>query len=213
MLQGSVKIGCPQWISAGKPALLQQLDDRVDGRVVGVVPVEQGMQLDAAEARPGLVEQPAGLGHGVRRLAGSPTRARRGRGLAHDRARTSSLSGWKMSPVSIACGPHERDEPVAVDRDVEHRELADVHVAVDDHRYAVLAGVAWAAHGGRGRRRSGIVRRSMLRDVLTVNTNLPMLHGHGRRDGGGAVRRRRREGVRGCGSSTTRRCGNGSTSS
>ena len=59
MLQGRVKMGCPQWINAGRSPLDQQLDDGVDRGIVRVVAVEQRVELDPAEAGAGRIKQPA----------------------------------------------------------------------------------------------------------------------------------------------------------
>ena len=61
MDQGNVEDRVPAVDERGQAALDEQLDDGMDGRVIGMVAVQQGVKLHAPEARARLIEQSARL--------------------------------------------------------------------------------------------------------------------------------------------------------
>ena len=70
-------------------------------------------------------------------------------GVSATMPRTNWLSGWNTMPVSTPCSRIVADQPVTVYGHVEVREIAHVHMAVEQHPCS-MAGV-----------------------MLTVNTDLP----------------------------------------
>ena len=114
----------------GQSAIAGQLHERVHRRVVRVVGVEQRVELDAAEAR--MLQEGARL---VERLGpvrvGPVERPDAGQllgDLAHE-----LVVGREQERLGDPRLLHERGEALAIERDVEQREVPDVHVRVEGH--------------------------------------------------------------------------------
>ena len=130
--QGRVKIGWPEWIRTGSPPRSsEQIHERVYGRVVRVVAVDQRMKLETQELR--VIEEALDLLDVPGDSRVSPHEPVRLGNRLDDRADVLVVR-VKDAAALVAVLLDDRCEAVAVERDVEHRpEVADVHVSVEDH--------------------------------------------------------------------------------
>ena len=114
----------------GQAALAGQRHERVHRRVVRVVGVEQRVELDAAEAR--VLEEGARLVVGLGPVGVGPVERPDAGQLLGDLAHELVVGREQQRLVDPRL-LHERGEAVPIERDVEQRELPDVHVRVEDH--------------------------------------------------------------------------------
>src|SRR3990172_4301548 len=114
----------------GEPALDEELVERVYGGVVRVVAVEEGVELRPEELR--VLEEARGLLEEARQPRVRPDE-RVGALDGLDDAAHVVVVRVKDEALAVLVLAHEPHEPVPVERDVEEREVAHVHVRVEDH--------------------------------------------------------------------------------